>query len=133
MLDDSARTAVEAAQALGVEVGQITNSLVFVATDQPLLVLTSGRHRVDTARVAALIGVPKISRADADFVRKHSGISIGGVSPVGHPEPIRTIVDLALADYDIVWAAAGHSHAVFPTTFDELVTITGGMPAEVGD
>jgi prolyl-tRNA editing enzyme YbaK/EbsC (Cys-tRNA(Pro) deacylase) len=136
MLDDSARTAAEAASALGVEVGQITNSLVFVAGDEhpaPLLVLTSGRHRVDTVRVADLLGVPKISRADADFVRQHTGTSIGGVSPVGHPSNLRTLVDVALADYDVVWAAAGHSHAVFPTTFAELVRITGGTPAAVGD
>jgi prolyl-tRNA editing enzyme YbaK/EbsC (Cys-tRNA(Pro) deacylase) len=133
LLDESARTAAEAAQALGVEVGQIANSLVFVADGQPLLVLTSGRHRVDTARLATLLDVAKISRADADFVREHSGVSIGGVSPIGHPRPIRTVVDTALADYDVVWAAGGHSHAVFPTSFDELVRITGGSAAEVGD
>ena len=133
MLDDSARTAAEAAAALGVEVGQIANSLIFVADGEPLLVLTSGRHRVDTARVAVLVGVTKVGRADADFVREHTGVSIGGVSPIGHPHPLRTLVDIALNDYDIVWAAAGHSHAVFPTTFDELLTLTGGTPAEVGD
>ena len=133
MLDESARTAAEAAAALGVEVGQITNSLVFVADGEPLLVLTSGRHRVDTAKVAALVGVTKVSRADADFVREHAGVAIGGVSPVGHPRPLRTLVDVALNDYDVVWAAAGHTHAVFPTTFDELLTLTGGTPADVGD
>ena len=132
MLDESARTAAEAAAALGVEVGQITNSLVFVADGEPLLVLTSGRHRVDTAKVAELVGVAKVSRADADFVREHAGVAIGGVSPIGHPRPLRTLVDIALNDYDIVWAAAGHTHAVFPTTFDELVTITNGTPAQVG-
>jgi prolyl-tRNA editing enzyme YbaK/EbsC (Cys-tRNA(Pro) deacylase) len=132
LLDESARTAAEAAAALGVEVGQITNSLVFVADGEPLLVLTSGRHRVDTAKVAELVGVAKVSRADADFVREHSGVAIGGVSPIGHPRPLRTLVDLALNDYDVVWAAAGHTHAVFPTTFDELVTITNGTPAQVG-
>lgn len=133
MLDESARTAAEAAAALGVEVGQITNSLIFEADGEPLLVLTSGRHRVDTARVAVLVGVAKVGRADADFVREHAGVSIGGVSPIGHPHPIRTLVDIALNDYDVVWAAAGHTHAVFPTTFDELLTLTGGTPAEVGD
>ncbi len=133
MLDESARTAAEAAAALGVDVGQITNSLVFVADGEPLLVLTSGRHRVDTARVAELVGVAKVSRADADFVREHAGVAIGGVSPVGHPRPLRTLVDVALNDYDVVWAAAGHTHAVFPTTFDELLTLTGGTPAAVGD
>lgn len=133
MLDESARTAAEAAAALGVEVGQITNSLIFVADGEPLLVLTSGRHRVDTAKVAELVGVAKVSRADADFVREHAGVAIGGVSPIGHPRPLRTLVDLALNDYDVVWAAAGHTHAVFPTTFDELLALTGGTPAEVGD
>jgi prolyl-tRNA editing enzyme YbaK/EbsC (Cys-tRNA(Pro) deacylase) len=133
MLDESARTAAEAAAALGVEVGQITNSLVFVADGEPLLVLTSGRHRVDTVKVAELVGVAKVSRADADFVREHAGVAIGGVSPIGHPRPLRTLVDIALNDYDVVWAAAGHTHAVFPTTFDELLALTGGTPAEVGD
>jgi prolyl-tRNA editing enzyme YbaK/EbsC (Cys-tRNA(Pro) deacylase) len=132
MLDESARTATEAAAALGVEIGQITNSLIFVADGEPLLVLTSGRHRVDTARVAELVGVTKVGRADADFVREHAGVAIGGVSPIGHPRPLRTLVDVALDDYDVVWAAAGHTHAVFPTTFDELVTITNGTPAQVG-
>jgi prolyl-tRNA editing enzyme YbaK/EbsC (Cys-tRNA(Pro) deacylase) len=133
MLDDSARTAAEAAAALEVEVGQIANSLLFVADGEPLLVLTSGRHRVDTAKVAELVGVAKVGRADADFVRTHTGVSIGGVSPIGHPQPIRTLVDVALNDYDVVWAAAGHTHAVFPTSFDELVRLTGGTAAQVGD
>jgi prolyl-tRNA editing enzyme YbaK/EbsC (Cys-tRNA(Pro) deacylase) len=132
MLDESARTAAEAAAALGVDIGQITNSLIFVADGEPLLVLTSGRHRVDTASVAELVGVTKVGRADADFVREHTGVAIGGVSPIGHPKPLRTLVDVALDDYDVVWAAAGHTHAVFPTTFDELVTITNGTPAQVG-
>ena len=132
MLDESARTAAEAAAALGVEVGQITNSLIFVADGEPLLVLTSGRHRVDTSKVAELVGVTKVSRADADFVREHAGVAIGGVSPIGHPRPLHTLVDVALNDYDVVWAAAGHTHAVFPTTFDELLTLTGGTPADVG-
>jgi prolyl-tRNA editing enzyme YbaK/EbsC (Cys-tRNA(Pro) deacylase) len=131
-LDESARTAAEAAAALGVEVGQIANSLVFVADGDPLLVLTSGRHRVDTAKVGALLGVTKVGRADAGFVRTHTGISIGGVSPIGHPKPLRTLVDLALNDYEVIWAAAGHTHAVFPTTFSELIAITGGTPAHVG-
>jgi prolyl-tRNA editing enzyme YbaK/EbsC (Cys-tRNA(Pro) deacylase) len=132
VLDEAGRTAVEAAAALGVEVGQIANSLIFVADGQPLLILTSGRHRVDTVKVAALVGVGKVGRADADFVREHAGISIGGVSPVGHPRPLRTLVDVALGEYDTVWAAAGHTHAVFPTSFDELVRITAGTPADVG-
>jgi prolyl-tRNA editing enzyme YbaK/EbsC (Cys-tRNA(Pro) deacylase) len=133
MLEDSARTALEAAAALDVTVGQIASSIVFAADGEPLLVLTSGAHRVDTAKVAALLGVAKVKRPDADFVRQHTGFPIGGVPPVGHPEPLRTLVDTALAAYDVVWAAAGHPHAVFPTTFDELVRLTGGTPADVGD
>jgi len=131
-LDDSARTAPEAAAALGVEIGQIANSLVFNADGEPLLVLTSGRHRVDTTKIAALVGVTKVGRADADFVREHTGVAIGGVSPVAHPRPLRTLVDTALADYDEIWAAAGHPHAVFPTTFDELLHLTSGTAADVG-
>lgn len=133
-LNDSARTAAQAAEALGVEVGQIASSIIFALPDgEPLLVVTSGRHRVDTHRVAELLGVDALGRADADFVRSATGFAIGGVSPVAHTRPITTIVDLALADYDIVWAAAGHPHAVFPTTFAELVTFTAGTPAVVGD
>ncbi len=128
-----ARTAAEAAAGLGVPVGAIANSLVFDAGGRPLLVLTSGAHRVDTARVATLLGVPRVRRADADFVREHTGQPIGGVAPVGHPAPIGTLVDVELARYEQVWAAAGHPSAVFPTTYDELLRLTGGTPAEVGD
>ena len=130
-LADSARTAAEAAAALGCEVGAIASSLVFAADGSPLLVLTSGAHRVDTDHVARLLGVGEIRRADAALVREATGYAIGGVAPVGHPAPLRTLVDTALAEYDVVWAAAGHPHAVFPTSYDELVRITGGTPAEV--
>lgn len=130
-LDGSARTAAMAAEQLGVEVGAIASSLIFTADGSPLLVVTSGAHRVDTALVAEAIGVAHIGRADADFVRRHTGQSIGGVAPVGHPSPIRTVVDTALARYPQVWAAGGHPHAVFPTTFDELVAMTGGTPIPV--
>jgi prolyl-tRNA editing enzyme YbaK/EbsC (Cys-tRNA(Pro) deacylase) len=131
MLTDSARTAAEAAAALGCEVGAIASSLVFTADGEPLLVMTSGAHRVDTELVAGLLGVAKVRRADADVVRAATGYAIGGVAPVGHPGPLRTLVDEALAQYDVIWAAAGHPHAVFPTTYDELVRITGGTPARV--
>ena len=130
-LEDSARTAAEAAAALGCDVGAIASSLVFTADGEPLLVMTSGAHRVDTELVGQLLGA-KIRRADADVVRTATGYAIGGVAPVGHPAPLRTLVDEALGQYDVVWAAAGHPHAVFPTTFDELVRITGGTPARVG-
>ncbi len=132
VLDGSARTAAQAAEQLGIEVAQIANSLVFSADGTPLLVLASGGHRVDTTKVAALVGAASVDRADADFVRTHTGFAIGGVAPVGHPEPLRTLVDAALGQYDEVWAAAGHPHAVFPTTYDELLRLTGGTAADVG-
>jgi prolyl-tRNA editing enzyme YbaK/EbsC (Cys-tRNA(Pro) deacylase) len=131
-LDDSARPAAPAAAQLGVEPAQIANSLVFSADGDPLLVMASGGHRVDTAKVARLVGAERVDRADPDFVRTHTGFAIGGVAPVGHPEPLRTLVDSHLATYDEVWAAAGHPHAVFPTTHDELLALTGGEPADVG-
>ena len=131
-LPDSARTAATAAAQLGIEVGAIANSLVFDVGGEPLLVLTSGAHRVDEARVAALLGVPAITRATPDFVRRHTGQAIGGVAPLGHPVPIGTLVDIELARYPRIWAAAGHPHTVFPTTYDELIRLTGGTPAEVG-
>jgi prolyl-tRNA editing enzyme YbaK/EbsC (Cys-tRNA(Pro) deacylase) len=128
--DDAATTAQAAAAALGIEVGAIANSLVFTLDDEPLLVLTSGAHRVDTAWLGEQLG-GTIKRASRDLVKDATGQVIGGVAPVGHPAPIRTIVDVALADYAVVWAAAGHAHTVFPTTFDELVRITSGNPAPV--
>ena len=131
-LDDAARTAAQAAAQLGIEVAQIANSLVFAADGTPLLVMASGGHRVDTAKVAALVGASSVDRADPDFVRAHTGFAIGGVAPVGHPEPLRTLVDTELARYDEVWAAAGHPHTVLPTTYAELLRITGGTAADVG-
>ena len=132
-LPGTARTAAAAAEQLGVPVGAIANSLVFDVDGAPLLILTSGAHRVDEAKVATLLGVPLIARAGADFVREHTGMPIGGVAPVGHPEPIGTLVDVELARYEQVWAAAGHPHAVFPTSYEELLRITDGTAAEVGD
>jgi prolyl-tRNA editing enzyme YbaK/EbsC (Cys-tRNA(Pro) deacylase) len=131
-LPEPAPTAATAAAQLGCTVGAIANSLVFSADGAPLLVLTSGAHRVDTTRVAALIGATAVKRADPDFVRRTTGQVIGGVAPVGHPEPLRTLVDTRLEPYDVVWAAGGHAHMVFPTSFAELVRITSGTPAVVG-
>jgi prolyl-tRNA editing enzyme YbaK/EbsC (Cys-tRNA(Pro) deacylase) len=124
-------TAAAAAAQLGCAVGAIANSLIFSADGEPLLVLTSGAHRVDTTKVARLLGVAKVSRATPEFVRTATGQVIGGVAPVGHPTPIRTLVDTWLNDHDVVWAAAGHPHTVFPTSYTELLRITGGTPAEV--
>jgi prolyl-tRNA editing enzyme YbaK/EbsC (Cys-tRNA(Pro) deacylase) len=140
-LDQRAATAAAAAAALHCDVGAIANSLIFAALrrdsdgsqlpEEPVLVLTSGAHRVDTARVARLVQADRLRRADPEFVRQHTGQSIGGVAPVGHPTPLRTLVDVDLAAYPVVWAAAGHPHAVFSTTFDELVRLTGGTAAGV--
>jgi prolyl-tRNA editing enzyme YbaK/EbsC (Cys-tRNA(Pro) deacylase) len=133
MLPADVRTAAAAAAALDVPVGAIVNSLVFEAAWQPLLVLTSGAQRVDETKVAALLGVASIARASADVVRRHTGQAIGGVAPIGHPEPIGTLVDIELARYDRVWAAAGHPASIFSTTYEELLRLTGGTAAEVGN
>lgn len=135
VLSDSARTALDAANALGIEVGQIASSIVFkLPSSGALLVVTSGRHRVDTERVARDLGVEKLDRADADFVKNISGYSVGGVAPVGWVNsPEKILIDRALSDYDVVWAAAGHPNTVFPTSFNELVAATGGTAAVVGD
>jgi len=132
ILDEAAPTAAAAAAQLGVAVGAIANSLIFATAEgEPLLVLTSGAHRVDTAKVAALVGTSELRRAKPDFVLAATGQVIGGVAPVGHPAPIRTLVDQDLAGYPQVWAAGGIPHAVFPTTLAELVRLTGGTVAEV--
>ena len=132
VLPAEVRTAAAAAAALGVPIGAIVNSLVFAVGDAPLLILTSGAHRVDEATVAHLLGVERIAPASPEFVRRHTGQAIGGVAPVGHPEPIGTLVDVELARYDQVWAAAGHPAAVFPTTYAELLGLSAGTAAEVG-
>lgn len=135
ILSDSARTALDAANALGIEVGQVASSIVFkLPSGNPLLVITSGRHRVDTELVAKNLGVEKLHRADADFVKNASGFSIGGVSPVGWVnQPEITLLDQALNDYDVAWAAAGHPHSVYPTSFSELARVTGATAMVVGD
>jgi len=131
-LPEPAPTAAAAAAQLGCEVGAIANSLLFDADAEPLLIMTSGAHRVDTAKVAARLGITSLRRADPEFVRASTGQAIGGVAPVGHPRPVRTLVDTWLDKYDVVWAAGGHSRTVFPTSFAELTRITGGTPADVG-
>jgi prolyl-tRNA editing enzyme YbaK/EbsC (Cys-tRNA(Pro) deacylase) len=133
VLDEAAPTAAAAAALVGVEVGAIANSLVFAtAQDEAVLVLTSGAHRVDTEKVAALFGTSALRRASADLVHAATGQRIGGVAPVAHPSRLRTVVDTALAAYPQVWAAGGIPHAVFPTTFEELLLLTGGTAADVG-
>jgi prolyl-tRNA editing enzyme YbaK/EbsC (Cys-tRNA(Pro) deacylase) len=131
VLDDSARTAAEAASALDVPVGAIVKSLLFTADGAPVLILASGDHQVDTAAVATLLGVDRVKRADADLVRVATGFPIGGVAPVAHPTPLPTVVDRHLATFAVLWAAAGTPHTVFPTTYEELVRLTSGTPADI--
>ncbi|HET6296683.1 MAG TPA: YbaK/EbsC family protein [Kribbella sp.] len=131
ILDEGVPTAAAAAAALGCEVGAIANSLIFDGDGSPVLILTSGAHRVDTAKLTAELGIGKLRRATPEFVKEHTGQSIGGVAPVGHPSPVRTLVDTALEQYDVVWAAAGIPHSVFPTTYKELLSLTNGTPTVV--
>lgn len=131
VLPEKAPTAATAAAQLGCEVGAIANSLIFDADGEPLLVLTSGAHRVNTELIARTAGAGKVRRATPEFVRAATGQPIGGVAPVGHPAPVRTLVDNWLSKHEVVWAAGGHPLTVFPTTFDELVRITGGTPVDV--
>lgn len=131
ILANPAPTAAAAAEQLGCEIGAIANSLIFDGDGAPVLILTSGAHRVDTGKLAAHLGLGKLRRATPEFVREHTGQPIGGVAPVGHPRPVRTLVDIALEAYDEVWAAGGIPHAVFPTSYDELLRITGGTPIAV--
>ena len=137
ILDGAARTAAQAAELLGVSVAQIANSLVFTARMAPggdvtpLLVIASGAHRVNTVKVAAILEIAEIEQATADYVRATTGFVIGGVAPVGHLQPIQTVIDVSLARYDTIWAAAGHPQAVFRTSYDELIRMSGGLPIEV--
>jgi prolyl-tRNA editing enzyme YbaK/EbsC (Cys-tRNA(Pro) deacylase) len=130
-LPDSTRTSAEAAEAIGVEVAQIAKSLVFLADGEAVMVVASGADRVDTAKLSATLGGARITRADADAVRAATGYPIGGVSPAGLGGSLPVMVDRALAGFGEVWAAAGTPHAVFPTTFDELLRMSGGRPVDV--
>ncbi len=134
VLSETAKSAAEAAAGLGILVGQIASSIIFkLPNETPLLVITSGRHRVDTELVANKLGIEKLERVDADYVKEKSGFSIGGVAPIGWIKtPSLTLIDEALNDYEVVWAAAGHPHAVFPTTFAELLSAAQATPMKVG-
>ena len=136
VLPESVHTAQLAADALGCEVGAIANSLLFAVPgasgeDEPLLILTSGAHRVDTEKVAARLGIGALRRAKPDFVRRHTGQAIGGVSPFGRPVPVRTFLDPWLRRHEVVWAAAGHPAAVFRSTYEELQLMTGATELDV--
>lgn len=132
-LPASTRTAAEAAAAIGCEVAQIAKSLVFrgAASNEPVLVVASGVNRVNEARVGALLG-EKIAKADAAYVREATGFAIGGIPPVGHVRPLRTIMDEDLFNYPVIWAAAGTPHAVFELTPEALKTLTAPLVAPVG-
>lgn len=134
VLSESARTAADAASALGIEVGQIASSLIFKSPDDKvILIITSGGHRVDTDLVATTLGYAELMRVDAAFVKEFSGFSIGGVSPIGWSnQPDVILIDEALNNYEVVWAAAGHPHGVFPTSYTELIACTGATAAVVG-
>lgn len=131
VLPDSARTASEAAAAIGCDVAAIANSLVFLADGAPVLVMTSGGHRVDLAVLAHSIGATDVSMAPASVVRSATGQAIGGVAPVGHPAPLPAYLDRALEAFPEVWAAAGHPHTVMPLTFAQLRLLTEGTVIEV--
>lgn len=125
------RTAIQAAEALGCELGQIVKSLIFRADDELVLVLTSGSNRVDEKRAAPLFGVRKLGKADADEARQATGFAIGGVPPFGHPEPLRAVIDEDLLQYDKIWAAAGAPDAVFPLAPARLVELSGAQAARI--
>ena len=135
MLDDAARTAQQAADALGVALGQIAKSIIFrrKSDDAAVLVVTSGDLRVDEKKVQAIVCAEgaKLGRADADFVKDKTGFSIGGVSPLAHATPPVTLIDRALFRFDVIWAAAGHPHGVFPLSPDDLVRLTGAPVHDV--
>ncbi len=130
-LPDSTRTSAEAAAAIGVEVGQIAKSLVFMADGKPVLAVLSGGDRLDTERLREYMAATNVTRADAAVVREATGFAIGGVSPIGLEAKVRIVLDKGLAAYPVVWAAAGTPHAVFPTTLSELVAVTGAETADI--
>lgn len=125
------RTAQQAADALGCSLGQIVKSLIFKAESELVLVLTSGVNRVDGIKVAPLFGVAELGKADADEARAATGFSIGGIPPFGHHTVLRSVVDQDLLQWDVIWAAAGAPDAVFSTTPETLVRVTGAAPADV--
>jgi len=130
-LAETARSAEDAARAVGCPLGAIVKSLVFRSGDEAVLALVGGDRRCDQARLRAVLDLPgKVERADADLVRRATGFAIGGVAPLGHPAPLRTAVDASLGRFTAVYAAAGHPHCVFATTYEALLRLTGGIAAE---
>jgi prolyl-tRNA editing enzyme YbaK/EbsC (Cys-tRNA(Pro) deacylase) len=129
--DQPVPTAAVAAQALGCDVGAIANSLIFDADGDPLLVVASGAHRVDTGKVAACVGVSRVRRASPEFVLAATGQEVGGVAPVGHPAPLRTVVDVDLRAHPVVWAGGGDHHTMFGASYPDLLRATGGTASTV--
>jgi prolyl-tRNA editing enzyme YbaK/EbsC (Cys-tRNA(Pro) deacylase) len=130
-LEASARTAQLAADAIGAELGSIVKSLLFLADGSPVLVLVAGDRRADPAKLKQLLGARRAMIADADRVKQETGFAIGGVPPLGHLHPLPTWIDRSLERFEMVYAAAGHPHAVFPISYQELVQVTGGHVADV--
>lgn len=130
---EGTKTAEDAARAIGCDVAQIVKSLVFLADDEPVLALTSGRHRVDTEKLAALTGATVVRRANSDEAREATGFAVGGTPPFGHPRSVRTYVDPSLLEHEVVWAGAGTPEAVFSIGPAELLRVTGGTVAAFAD
>lgn len=131
MLDSTARTAQAAADSVGCPLGAIVKSLVFQVGGRAVLALVAGDRQCDTGRLPAVLGLDgKAGRADPDLVRAATGFAIGGVAPVGHPAPLPTAIDASLGRFEVLYAAAGHPHAVFPTSLEELVRLTNGKVDE---
>lgn len=131
IFDEEVPTAAAAASVLGCEVAAITNSLIFDVDGEPLLILASGAAKVDTALVARRLETGKIRRAKPEFVLAHTGQEVGGVAPVGHPEKIRTILDVSLRPLPVLWAGAGDHHSMFSITYEDLQRITAAEELEV--
>ncbi len=129
--DDDVPTAAAAASLLGCDIAAIANSLVFELNGAPLLILASGAAKVDTALVAASLGTARIRRASPDFVLEHTGQAVGGVAPLGHPQPIRTILDISLQEHPLLWAGAGDHNSMFSISYSELQRITAAQPLKV--
>jgi prolyl-tRNA editing enzyme YbaK/EbsC (Cys-tRNA(Pro) deacylase) len=129
-LEQSTRTAQDAADAVGCQIGQIVKSLIFKSAERPLLFLVSGKNQLDVAKVSSQLCIT-LEKADADFVRENTGFPIGGVPPVAHAHQMEVYIDRDLMVYDLIWAAAGTPHAVFPLKSEDLPRITGGRLIDV--
>ncbi|HEX6262798.1 MAG TPA: YbaK/EbsC family protein, partial [Actinomycetota bacterium] len=128
---EGTRTAADAARAIGCEIGQIVKSVVLMADGAPVVALTSGANRADTAKVAAIVGASRVRKADAAEAREATGFAIGGTPPFGHPRTLRVLMDRDLLGYDEVWAAAGTPASVFPISPRDLVRATGAEVVEL--